>query len=143
MDLKEPKNLGLLLRNLHLEAAHYLTKLLAPVRLAPEQSLLLALLLEKEGLSQNEIANQLNKDKASIARMIASLEKKGYVRKVSSKKDRRSVNVFVTEEGRKLEPILSEVDIKINEVIEKGFSASEYSTLKTLLSRIQNNIKDA
>lgn len=143
MDLKEPEHMGLLLRDLHLEVSHYITKLLTPVRLAPEQHLLMTLLLGKEGLSQNEIAYQLNKDKASVARMIASLEKKGYIRKIISKHDRRSVSVFVTEEGRKLETILSEVDIKINEVIEKGFSGAEYSTLKTLLNRIHNNIKDA
>ncbi|GGH28838.1 MarR family winged helix-turn-helix transcriptional regulator [Paenibacillus segetis] len=135
--------IGLLLRDLHLEVTNYLTKLLAPVRLAPEQHLLMALLLEQEGLSQNEIANHLSKDKASVARMIASLENKGYIRKVISKQDRRSVNVFVTEEGRKLETIINEVTIKLNEIIETGLSASEYSTLKTLLTRVQNNVKDA
>lgn len=46
MDSKDP--LGLVIRDLHLEIANYLTKLLAPVRLAPEQHLLMALLLEKK-----------------------------------------------------------------------------------------------
>ncbi|MEK3965616.1 MULTISPECIES: MarR family winged helix-turn-helix transcriptional regulator [Paenibacillus] len=141
MDSKDP--LGLVIRDLHLEIANYLTKLLAPVRLAPEQHLLMALLLEKEGLSQNEIANKLGKDKASVARMIASLESKGYIRKITSTQDRRSVNVFVTDEGRKLESTINEVTIKLNEVIATGLSPVDYSTLKTLLTRVQDNVRDA
>ncbi|OMD85827.1 MULTISPECIES: MarR family winged helix-turn-helix transcriptional regulator [Paenibacillus] len=141
MDSREP--LGLVIRDLHLEIANYLTKLLAPVRLAPEQHLLMALLLEKEGLSQNEIANKLGKDKASVARMIASLESKGYIRKITSTQDRRSVNVFVTDEGRKLESTINEVTIKLNEVIATGLSPADYSTLKTLLTRVQDNVRDA
>ncbi|MEC0129778.1 MULTISPECIES: MarR family winged helix-turn-helix transcriptional regulator [Paenibacillus] len=141
MDSKDP--LGLVIRDLHLEIANYLTKLLAPVRLAPEQHLLMALLLEKEGLSQNEIANKLGKDKASVARMIASLESKGYIRKVTSAQDRRAVNVYVTEEGRKLENTINEVTVNLNEIIESGLSASDYSTLKTLLTHVLNNVRDA
>jgi DNA-binding MarR family transcriptional regulator len=141
MDSKDP--LGLVIRDLHLEIANYLTKLLAPVRLAPEQHLLMALLLEKEGLSQNEIAYNLGKDKASIARMIASLENKGYIHKVSSAQDRRSVNVFVTDEGRKLEAAINEVTIQLNDIIATGLSREDYSTLKTLLTRMQNNVRHA
>lgn len=141
MDSKDP--LGLVIRDLHLEIANYLTKLLAPVRLAPEQHLLMALLLEKEGLSQNEIATKLGKDKASVARMIASLENKGYIHKVTSTQDRRSVNVFVTDEGRKLESAINEVTIRLNEIIATGLSPAEYSTLKILLTRVQNNVRDA
>jgi DNA-binding MarR family transcriptional regulator len=141
MDSKDP--LGLVIRDLHLEIANYLTKSLAPVRLAPEQQLLMALLLEKEGLSQNEIAYKLGKDKASIARMIASLENKGYIHKVSSAQDRRSVNVFVTDEGRKLEAAINEVTIQLNDIIATGLSREDYSTLKTLLTRVQNNVRHA
>ncbi|AIQ75264.1 MULTISPECIES: MarR family transcriptional regulator [Paenibacillus] len=141
MDSREP--LGLVIRDLHLEIANYLTKLLAPFRLAPEQHLLMALMLEKEGLSQNEIAANLGKDKASVARMIASLESKGYIRKVTSAQDRRAVNVYVTEEGRKLENTINEVTVNLNEIIESGLSASDYSTLKTLLTRVQDNVRGA
>lgn len=75
--------------------------------------------------------------------MIASLENKGYIHKVTSMQDRRSVNVFVTDEGRKLETTINEVTIKLNEIIATGFSPAEYSALKTLLTRVQNNVSEA
>jgi len=143
MNLQESEPIGLLIRDLHLEISSYLTKLLVPIRLAPEQHLLMVLLLEREGLSQSEIAALLKKDKASVARMIASLEKKKYIRKTVSGHDRRSVNIFVTEEGKKLESRIKEIADVFGGVIEKDLSSSEVAALKGLLSQVRRNIKNA
>ncbi|MEI0738958.1 MarR family transcriptional regulator [Paenibacillus sp. JTLBN-2024] len=95
-------NIGVLIHTVDLEISQYLKKQLAPYRLAPEQYLVLALLREEEGLSQNQIAEQLGKDKSGIARMIASLENKGFIRRSGGSQDRRSVEVYLTDQGREL-----------------------------------------
>ncbi|MEF2245216.1 MULTISPECIES: MarR family winged helix-turn-helix transcriptional regulator [unclassified Paenibacillus] len=141
MDDAKNSHIGLIIRDLHLEIAQYITGLLSPYRLAPEQHLLMSLLLEQEGLSQNDIALQLRKDKASVARMLASLESKGYITKAVSDFDRRFVKVYVTPEGRKLAPIINEVGVKINDAIEKGLSMEEQQTLTALLMKVQSSVR--
>lgn len=141
MDDANHEHIGLIIRNLHLEIAQYITRLLSPYRLAPEQHLLMSLLLEQEGLSQNDIALQLRKDKASVARMLGSLESKGYITKAVSNFDRRCVKVYVTPEGKKLAPIIIEIGVKINEAIEKGLSEEERLTLTALLKNVQSSIR--
>ena len=141
MDDAKREHIGLIIRDLHLEIAQYITSLLSPYRLAPEQHLLMTLLLEQEGLSQNDIALQLRKDKASVARMLASLESKGYITKAASNIDRRCVKVYVTSEGRKLAPIINEVGVKINDAVEKGLSVEERRTLTDLLMKVQSSVR--
>jgi MarR family transcriptional regulator, transcriptional regulator for hemolysin len=57
-------------------------------------------LMEKEPMTQREIASYLNVEPAAISRSLTGLEKKGFIiRKVGS--DRREKRVFLTEETKK------------------------------------------
>ncbi|WP_431799789.1 MarR family winged helix-turn-helix transcriptional regulator [Halobacillus andaensis] len=59
-----------------LKLTGYIKSQLKPYNLAPEQNLIMMLLWEENGLSQNQLAARLNKDKTNIARMASNLEKK-------------------------------------------------------------------
>ncbi|MED4402048.1 MarR family transcriptional regulator [Metabacillus fastidiosus] len=142
MKEKISEHVGVLIHSVDLEITNYLKNQLSPFYLAPEQHLLIALLLEQEGQSQNEIAKKLGKDKSSVTRMIVSLEKKGYIRRLARKNDRRSVQVYLTEEGRALKDIVNQVSDDTKKLLEKGFTNEEISELKRLLTKIQNNLFD-
>ncbi|MFP3416450.1 helix-turn-helix domain-containing protein, partial [Bacillus sp. SIMBA_074] len=68
--------IGLYIHRLDLKITSLLRSKLEPFQLAPEQHLILMLLQERDGLTQNEIAQELDKDKTNITRMVSSLEKK-------------------------------------------------------------------
>ncbi len=95
-------HIGIEIRKLHLIISNYAKKQLEPFNLATEQSLILLMLWEQDGISPNKFVSQLNKDKASIARMIASLEGKGYIKKVDDLTDKRTFKVHLTDEGKQL-----------------------------------------
>lgn len=134
-------NIGVLIHTVDLEISQYLKKQLAPYRLAPEQYLVLALLREEEGLSQNQIAEQLGKDKSGIARMIASLEDKGFIRRSGGSQDRRSVEVYLTDQGRELGQTLESIHIAAREILSKGLTEEETSELRRLLGIVRNNVR--
>ncbi|WP_100330663.1 MarR family transcriptional regulator [Bacillus xiapuensis] len=69
----------------------------APFNLAPEQNLVLMLLRQLDGLSQQEIAKRPNKDKTNVAHMAVNLEQKELIRKVYNHRDRRSLNIYLTD----------------------------------------------
>ena len=81
------------------------------INLTPEQYLVMDILWDAEVLSQQAIADIIQKDKNSVTKFIDSLEKKGLVYRQVNKKDRRVNNIVVSEEGMKLKAKTTEVAI--------------------------------
>ncbi|MDQ0229320.1 MarR family winged helix-turn-helix transcriptional regulator [Metabacillus malikii] len=109
--------------------------------IAPEQNLILMLLLENDGLTQQQLVIKLNKDKTNIARMAASLEKKGFIRRSESQNDRRSVTLHLTETGKALGDIILPISEEFNEQISNGLSKEELIELERLLTKISQNVQ--
>lgn len=58
------------------------------------------LILNQDGITQDEVTSLLMADKSQVARTIKSLEAKHYLRRVPAKKDRRYRQLFVTQKAR-------------------------------------------
>lgn len=74
--MKIDDTMALFIRRLDVKITNLMRTKMEPYQIAPEQHLILRLLLERDGLTQNEIAQQLEKDKTNVARMVSSLEKR-------------------------------------------------------------------
>jgi DNA-binding MarR family transcriptional regulator len=120
----------------------YIKSQLAPFNLAPEQTLIMVVLWEKDGLTQIEIAEKLVKDKTNVARMALNLEQKGFIRRVSPENDRRSLLVYLTEEGKQLRNEIIPMAEKINDLITKGISVDELNEFKRILLKISSNVTE-
>ncbi|RXT03620.1 MarR family transcriptional regulator [Ammoniphilus sp. CFH 90114] len=114
---------------------------LAPFNLAPEQNLILMLLWEKDGMNQQELADKLQKDKTNIARMVLNLEQKGFIRRISGEHDRRSLRVFLTEEGKELGDHIIPIAEAFNSQVCKGISKEELQEVRRILSKMCANIQ--
>ncbi|PLT33441.1 MarR family winged helix-turn-helix transcriptional regulator [Bacillus sp. V5-8f] len=114
---------------------------LAPLNLAPEQNLIMLLLWEQDGLSQNEIAEKLSKDKTNIARMVFNLEKKGFIRRDISQTDRRSLTVFLTDEGHELGKKVIPITEEFNRTVCNGITEEELKTVREILGKMRQNAK--
>ena len=79
------------------------------INLTPEQYLVMDILWDAETLSQQAIADIIQKDKNSVTKFIDSLEKKGLVYRAVNKNDRRVNNIIVSEEGMKLKDKTTEI----------------------------------
>ena len=78
------------------------------------QWMVLGIVYENGGITQNELAQKSNKDKTNIARIVDKLKNKGYVKRVQLEEDRRVVNLFVTKEGREIRESLSEFALGVD-----------------------------
>ncbi|QCJ44265.1 MarR family transcriptional regulator [Bacillus sp. S3] len=133
-------NIGVMIHAVDLDITKFVNDKLKAIQLTNEQNLLMALLWEREGISQNEMAAKLNKDKAGIARMISTLEKKGYIRRKSCPNDKRSVEVYLTEEGRKLGDDVIPINKNIIQALNNGMTEEEIGELRRLLMKIRGNV---
>ncbi|RXI97801.1 MarR family transcriptional regulator [Anaerobacillus alkaliphilus] len=114
---------------------------LDPYNLAPEQNLIMMLLWEKDGITQNQLVEKLNKDKTNIARMASNLEKKGFIKRIPCTDDRRSVKLYLTPCGRDLENQVTPIAAEFNQIITNGISKEELFELERLLSIINENVR--
>lgn len=83
-----------------------------------------------------ELSEAMSTDMGSVTRMLDRLETKGLVKRTRSTKDRRLVDLSLTEAGEELFPHLPEASINALNALLGGFTKDEVGELKALLRRL-------
>lgn len=110
-----------------------MTEKLSVFDLTPVQYAVLYCLWENEKKSPKEIAERLKLENSTISGILERMEKKGLIKRMISKEDRRFIQIMLTEKGEALEEdVLAAVD-KVNEEVMSVFSKEECEILKTQL----------
>jgi len=93
---------------------------------------------KEKNISINEIKEYLVIMNADITRIVDKLEKKGYVIRKRSKKDRRMVRVRITEAGVEL---VNQISLLIDKSHQENFSSlskDELRSLNNLLKKLED-----
>ena len=112
------------------------------VDLTPEQYLLIDLLWDEGPLTQQQIADQMQKDKNSITKLIDGLEKKGYVIGETNTEDRRKNLVVVTKMGEGKKQEITRIAINAADNILGGIPLVELNTVVEVLNKLNRNMKN-
>lgn len=88
------------LRSAYLRMHRVTNRAFHPFGMTADQYVLLRLLCEGDGISQQELGRQSASDPTTIGRMLELLERKGFIRRDSAERDRRTRLVFITRSGR-------------------------------------------
>lgn len=110
------------------------------INVTPEQYLVLDILWEKQSLSQQNIADIIQKDKNSVTKIIDSLEKKNLVNRVVDKKDRRINKIELTHEGLALEKITTEVAINFMNDTVKDIDNQDLDKFVEVMRKLKDNL---
>jgi len=103
--------------------------------LTSEQYAVLKLLDELGSLTPTKIAEILKRDKATITRIINSLEKKGFIQK--QKVDNRSFEIEITKEGYEHFKNADEIANEFHQKIRSLITDDEYKALLETLNKIR------
>lgn len=91
---------GFLVRRLHqIHSAIFLEEC-KDFGLTPVQYGLMTALIQHPGADQRSLGVEVGIDRTNVADVLERLAERGFVRRGRSETDRRSMNVFLTEEGR-------------------------------------------
>lgn len=96
----------------------------------------LTALYRQPGISQEEMARSLDVNKSTVARQLASLEEKGYIRREPSMTDKRILLVYPTEEALALKDRLYRCYADWNRYLTQDFSDEEKNQLFSMMVRI-------
>ena len=109
------------------------------VPLTPEQFMLIDLLWNEGEMTQQQLANQLKKDKNSVTMLVVAIESKGLVVRRQNTLDRRSNTVVLTDKALELKEMAKQKGISILDGMLEGISEEElHSFLNTLRLLNQN-----
>jgi DNA-binding MarR family transcriptional regulator len=110
------------------------------IDLTKVQMILLVRLYFNDGQPQNDLALLTNRDKASLARLLDTMERKGLVVRVPSKDDKRIKLVHITKKGMELyesaRPIMKKMIMKV----QKGMTKHDIDFMIDKLMQVQQNI---
>lgn len=109
---------------------------LADSGLSGHQTPYLTALYRHPGLSQEDMARQLNVNKSSVARQLALLEEKGYVERQPDPNDKRSLLLYPTEKALALEGRIYQCYAAWSQYLTQDFSEEEKAALSHLMARI-------
>lgn len=104
------------------------------VDLTPEQFLLIDLLWNQGPLSQQELADQLQKDKNSVTKLVDAIERKGFVVRRQNPSDRRSNTIILTDLATSLKDNAKSKGIFI---LDKMLSGIKEEELRSFLDTLQ------
>lgn len=117
-------------------AMRYRERELSDTGLAGCQIPYLTALFRHEGLTQEELARELNVNKSSVTRQLGSLEEKGYIRREADPEDRRSMLVYPTEKALALRERLRRVLRGWSDYLTADLTDEERETLSRLMGRV-------
>lgn len=111
----------------------------AGLAITVDQWLVLQVLLEHDDLTQQDIAERVFKDQASVARMLGLLTKRGLLSAVPLPHDGRRTQLRVTEQGQRMLDAVQPIVLDNRAVALAGISDEELAVLRQLLERIGRN----
>src|SRR5690242_5514293 len=135
--LPPSRSVGYLVRQTHRALTRALQARIAPRGVNIGMWFFLRALWQEDGISQRELSQRVGMMEPTTATALTSMERKGYVRRIRNRTDRRIVNVFLTERGRALRRELLPLAAEVNEVALRGTTISEAAQLRQVLGRIR------
>ena len=110
------------------------------VPLTPEQFMLIDLLWNEGEMTQQQLANQLKKDKNSVTMLVDAIESKGLVVRRQNTLDRRSNTVVLTDKALELKEMAKQKGISILDGMLEGISEEELHSFLHILRRLNQNM---
>lgn len=141
VDLPFDVSVGYQIRATHRALQRYLQLMIEPYDVTIGMWYFLRVLWSEDGLTQRELSKRVGLMEPTTLTAILSMEKKGLVRRVRDKKDRRRMHVHLTPKGRALQPDLIPLAREVVATAVQGFSAIETKRLLASLGQVQRNIQ--
>lgn len=120
---------------------HVLDKVTVHQGIYKSQMKMLGHIFHNEGISQRELAQQLEISPPSIAVTAKKLEKMGYIRRQMDEKDNRMNILNTTEEGRELLGRTWMAFTGVDARMFEGFSIEEMKQMEGYYKRLQANLE--
>jgi len=100
----------------------------------------LAFLHRKDGLTQQQLADQMDMERAPLSKTLARLEKNGWIIKNSTPEDKRVNKIFLSDKAKNIMPELkNEADALLDYTL-CGLSVEKRNLFTDILSQVKGRL---
>lgn len=137
------ESIGYLAGKLKREVSRYITRQLHELgsEITAEQLWLLLLLSQEETHNQQDIADLFSKDKTSIARMLQTMEKAGWIERVPKQDDKRNNLLFITSAGMVVKNKYQHVAMYVLDQAASSVPSNEFEQCKATLRQVIDHLR--
>lgn len=101
---------------------------------------LLDYIINNPGCSQREIASCCKIEPATATSILSSMEKEELIYRERNPKDKRILNVYLTQKGIEAQKKVEKVFLQLDEMCFEGFSQEEKTYAINVLNRLYENL---
>ena len=135
---------GFLISKIHQLGGRIFTKMLKGynLELNPAQGRIMFVLWQKDGIPIQELAKETSLGKSTLTSMLDRLEKQGYIKRIPSPTDRRTILIKRTKKDESHQVDYIKVSEDIGKVFYTGFTGKEIKDFDNYLDRIFDNLEE-
>lgn len=136
--MNEYENIGKYISYIYRMAQCFINEKLEPYHIGSGQYIFLLVLFREDGINQEILSEIVKVDKATTGRAIKRLIEEEYVYRLRDPEDKRSYQIFLTDKGRLLRPILMDILKEWNSLLLQD--QEEKKQAVELLEKMAKNI---
>jgi DNA-binding MarR family transcriptional regulator len=137
------KGLGFLLTDTARMLRKLIDRRLQPFGLTRAQWAVLAMLACRDGVSQSDLAEELEIEKSTVGRLIDHVEARGWIERRPLASDRRLWRVHLTEQARPLIERVTKVILATRNEMLRGLTVEQQSQFSDALALVKSNLAGA
>jgi DNA-binding MarR family transcriptional regulator len=134
--MQRQRPLGFLIALSHRRIRQWVAGKVGDLQLSPPQFWMLLRILEHEGGSLGELAQEARIDEPLASRVVFALVRRGLVRSEVDPGDRRRSRLLMTREGRRLTARLLPMSKEIRTVVEDALTSRERKVVRAGLQKV-------
>ena len=131
---REP--IGRYISQIYRKGNSFISKEISKFGIGSGQIMFLMQLYKKDGISQEELAENLHIDKGNTCRAIKKLEEESFLIRVKDENDKRAYKLYLTEKSKDMEDNIKGILYEWEKHISKDLSQEEVDFLLTVLKKI-------
>lgn len=136
---------GFLIAKIHQLSGRIFARLLKQYdiqEINPAQGRILFVLWRNDGIPIQTLARETSLGKSTLTSMLDRLEESGFIRRIPSREDRRTILIARTDKDKAFQNLYIQVSRDMSRLCYQGFSSREMDELEGYLRRVFQNLVD-
>jgi len=110
------------------------------IEINPAQGRVMFPLWKKDNISFHELKEKTLLSKATLSHLLDNLEEAGYIKRVPSPNDKRTINIKLTEKNKEIQDKYIQVSNQMKDIYYKDFTEEDIDEFEGYLRRLLNNL---
>jgi len=112
------------------------------IEINPAQGRVMFPLWRQDNISFHELRKKTLLSKATLSHMLDNLEKDGYIKRIPSQKDKRTIYIKLTKKNKDLLDRYLQVSSEMKDIFYKDFTEKEIDEFEGYLRRLLDNLRE-